>query len=515
MSLYIDKTTYLEYLQCPKNTWLKLHKPELHELFKLSGFEKNLSMNGKIVELCAEKLFPKGVKAAGYKQDPLVGTQKHIALKTSVLFQPTFTFEQFLIRCDILAWDKKAGLYDFYEIKATNSLEENSRQIDHIADASFQAVILKKTGLPLGKIFLVHLNKDYVRDDELEIEKLFLIEDITEKVLAREAQTQKEMRQAREDLFQKQENELVCKCIYCGRSSQCTTFKYSHPEVPEYSVHDLTRIGLSRQKLAGLVDRGIFKLDDIPENFELSAIQKNQIIAHKSQKPLIDITAIKEELKSLDYPLYFLDYETYAPAIPMFKGFRPYQQIPFQFSLHKALDSSSETDNYEYLHEDKSDPSLMIIKELHSLIGSTGSVIVWNQSFEKKINVELAERNPQYKDFLEDINNRIYDLMDIFKAQFYVHPGFAGRTSIKKVLPVLAPELSYLELEIQEGATASQKWYDMVFGATLPFEKEKILNDLVTYCGMDTYAMYAIWKFLVSSAGRLNNPLDGSHQGGK
>ena len=493
---YIDKTTYLEYLQCPKNTWLKLHKPELHGLFESSGFEKNLSVSGKLVESWAEKLFPAGVKTATFKQ-------KHIQLKTPVLFQPTFVFEQFLIRCDILAWDQEQNAWNLYEIKATNSLGENTKQIDHIADVSFQAVILGKSAIPLGKIFIVHLNKDYVRGDILEVEKLFLMEDVTDKVQARQTQTEKEMRQAKLDLLEKQEKDLTCPCLYCGRNSQCTTFKYSHPEVPEYSVHDLARIGTSKQKLANLVGRGIFRIEDIPDDFELSAIQKNQVAACKTNQPLININAIRDEIADLNFPLYFLDYETYASAIPMFKGFRPYQQVPFQFSLHVLNGLGQETENYEYLNEDKFDPSDIIISELRSLIGPLGSIIVWNQSFEKKINQELAERHPEHKEFLENINSRVYDLMDIFRAQFYVHPAFCGRTSIKKVLPVLAPELSYLELQIQEGATASQKWYDMVFGPLVPSEKEKILQDLMDYCGLDTLAMFAIWKFLMTMINKL------------
>jgi hypothetical protein len=498
---FIDKTTYLAYCQCPKNAWLKVNKPELHGLFELSEFEKSLSIMGHEVEMMAQKLFPNGVLIKSFEKDA-VGkdaadvTRQHIDHKTPVLFQPTFVFDGFLARSDILTYDAISDSWNLYEIKASNSLKDTN-EVDFIEDACFQAVIIRNLGIKLAKIFIIHLNKEYVRGDELDIKQLFITEDITKQVLEKERETWKKMNQAKKDIFEKSEQELTCQCIYAGRSAHCTTFAYSHPEVPAYSVHDLARIGSSKKTLRLLIDDGIYDLNDIPPDFHLTEIQSNQLAVYQTNQPIIDLGAIKKELKDLQYPLYFLDYETYASAIPLFKGFHPFQHIPFQFSLHVINGPSDETDNFEYLHQDNSDPSDMIIGELRSLIGPKGSIIVWNKSFEQSINAQLAERNPRHKEFLDDINGRIYDLMDIFKKQFYVHPDFHGKTSIKKILPVLVPESSYKDLEIREGATASQKWYEMIFGDLVPTEKEKILKDLMDYCGQDTYAMYVIWKFLM------------------
>ena len=180
-----------------------------------------------------------------------------------------------------------------------------------------------------------------------------------------------------------------------------------------------------------------------------------------------------------------------------FKQLTPYQQIPFQFSLHIIEKPGAKPEEYGYLHEGDFDPSESIIEELKELVSSKGSIIVWNKSFESKIHAELAVRHPEHKDFLVDLNFRIFDLMDIFRKQIYVHPDTRGKNSLKNVLPALVPGLSYKDLEIQEGATACQRWYDMVFGNSLvPSEKEKILDDLLKYCSLDTYAMYAIWKHL-------------------
>ncbi|MCX6715445.1 MAG: DUF2779 domain-containing protein [Candidatus Taylorbacteria bacterium] len=491
-SVFIDKTTYLAYRQCPKNAWLKVNKPELHALFELSEFEKSLSDMGHMVEVMAQKMFPDAVKDKTGDSVP-------------VLFQPTFIFEGFLARADVMAYDTATNLWNLYEIKASNSLK-NTNELDYIEDVAFQSVIIRNLSLGLGKIFIIYLNKEYIRGDELDIKKLFVTEDATERVMEREKATLNRMHQAKKDILEKSEQELACECIYTGRSAHCTTFAYSHPKVPKYSVHDLARIGSSKNALHSLIDDGIYGLGDIPPDFHLTEIQRNQVMVYQTKRPFSDHKAIKGELAGLQYPLYFLDYETYASAVPLFKGFSPFQQIPFQFSLHVVegfekdsdVADSSIVDNFEYLHQADSDPSLMIIEELHELIGPKGSIIVWNKSFEQSINEQLAERHPEHKNFLDDVNKRIYDLRDIFTKQLYVHHGFEGKTSIKKVLPVLVPEeSSHKDLEIKEGASASKKWYDMVFGNDLvPTEKEIILKDLMDYCGLDTYAMYAIWRFL-------------------
>ena len=158
------------------------------------------------------------------------------------------------------------------------------------------------------------------------------------------------------------------------------------------------------------------------------------ILEHK--KPIIDLMAIKNELSSLSYPLYFLDYETYPSAIPLFNGYKPYQHIPFQFSLHILNEPNGELSHFGYLHQEATDPSQAIITELRKIIGPEGRIIVWHKSFERDRNKELAERNPEHVDFFDDLNDRLYDLEDIFKKQFHVHHGFRGKTSIKKILPV-------------------------------------------------------------------------------
>ena len=184
-------------------------------------------------------------------------------------------------------------------------------------------------------------------------------------------------------------------------------------------------------------------------------------------------------------------------AEPLAKPENSIKFLPPDLGGNTAKDfQDSRLRHHEFLFDGVIDPSLEFLKSLQENIGEKGSVIVWNKGFECKINNELAERQPDFKPLVEAVNTRVYDLMEIFSKQYFVDKNFHGRVSIKKVLPVLVPDLSYKALDIKEGGTASQKWNEMTTGKLSEKEKEKIKQDLKIYCGLDTYAMYAIWKVL-------------------
>ncbi|MCL5071076.1 MAG: DUF2779 domain-containing protein [Actinobacteria bacterium] len=496
MNKFVHKTIYREYLACAKNAWLKLHKKhELQDFFRLSAFEQGILDKGNLTESWAQRLFPQGILIDRHGNDAALLTQSHIEQKTPVLFQATFYHNKFLVRNDVLEYNETSGKWRLYEVKGKNSLEEKTDENDHIEDATFQAIVLKEQGIELEDIFIIHLNKDYVRMNDIDVNQLFTINNITDKVKEREPQTRIKMQQAKIDLLQTNQEALVCNCIYKGRSAHCKTFGYSHAYVPAVSVHDITRI--TQKKLASLINANILNIDDIPDNFDLTDIQENQVNAYKFKKLIFDSMAIKQELDKLVYPLYFLDYESYSSPIPLFNVFTPYQQLPFQFSLYVLTDADAEPVHFEYLHELNSDPSEIIIKTLMERIGPIGSIIVWHKSFEQKINNELGKRHPEYEAFLQNLNSRFFDLEEIFKKQHYVDAGFNGKTSIKNILPVLIPGLSYVTLRIQDGGSASEQWFAMLGANLTETEKNKIANDLRQYCRLDTYAMYRIWQYLL------------------
>jgi hypothetical protein len=488
----LSKTDYLIFRECRKNAWLKIHRPNIFKKSELSEFDKAIIETGNEVEKYARELFQGGVMIEGRDRQAQALTLKHIADKTPVLFQPVFLKDDFLAAVDILKFDSEAKGYFLYEVKSSNEVKEDT----HLSDLAFQCVLLEKMGVPVRKAYIVHLNSEYVRAGALDLVKLFEIEDVTPAVQPLLAHTETEMEIAKQYVSQTKEPSGHCGCIYKGRSRHCTTFQYSNPDVPEYGVHDITRIGSSKAKLAELADNEIFQLENLPDDIELTAIQQNQVDAHIHDRVFIHKDKIAEELKEIVFPLYFLDYETCPAAIPRFDGFSSYQQIPFQYSLHILDDTNGKPRHEEFLSTTRGDPSASFCAALQEHIGNVGSVVVWSKKFECTINKELGERIPTAKAFLDLLNSRVYDLMDIFSQQHYVHKGFKGGTSIKDVLPALAPELSYADLAIKEGGTASQSWDKITSNVIAQSEREQIANDLKLYCERDTYAMFVIWRYL-------------------
>ena len=374
-------------------------------------------------------------------------------------------------------------------------------------DLAFQTNVAKLCGINFNKKYLIRLNKKYIKSGELDYNKLFEFTDKTEIINdVFQSVTKTEMESAYEYLSQISLAISHCPCYYKGRSSHCTTFSISNPEVPEYSVHDLNRIGNSKKYLGELLNEGILKIDDVPEDDRLKPKQKktgekpwkpkklNQVRVYKTQKPIIDVASIKNELDSLTFPLYFLDYETSPRAIPLYNGYRPYQHVVFQYSLHILKSKDSELEHKECLVLD-GDPAEKIVRSLRKDIGDTGSVISWYKSFENSRNKELANLVPAQSDFLNGVIDRTYDLMDIVDKQYYVHHGFKGSSSIKKIQPVIAPDFSYKELGVQNGTDAIEAYRQISSGELVEKAREEKQLQMLKYCEYDTKIMYIIWKF--------------------
>jgi hypothetical protein len=491
--MYISKTTFQHFLSCPKNTWLKLHRPELADRFVVSEFDKHLMEQGNEVESCARNLFPNGIEVVSTGEDACNETVRLMASNTPIIFQATFIEDGFLARNDMLCFDGNNNCWDLYEVKGTNRLKEGSPERDHIVDVTFQVSVLKRANLPLGRFYVIHINKDYIRAGDLDIKSLFITEDVTDKVLEKLSEVENMMAVAKEYLLNEKEPTGSCDCLYKSRRNHCSTFSYSNPQVPEYSVHDISRI--HKTKLEKLVESELFNLNDVPDDLDISDKQRNQVTAHQTQRPVIDKVEIKRELDALKFPLYFFDYEAVGPAIPVFNGYGPYKRIPFQFSLHILRTPGGELEHIEYLHPDLTDPSTQVAKLLKEHIQG-GTVIAWHKSYEAGVDRELGIRLPDYADFLEQMNSSLYDLKDIFADQYYIHDGFHGSASLKKVLPIIDPQLSYKTLDIQQGGDAVDAWWKMVSPNTPKLESEIIAKSLKIYCGQDTYAMYVIWKHL-------------------
>jgi hypothetical protein len=492
--MHITKTDYLEYTYCKKNLWLKKHKPELFKDVELSEFEKKIIEEGNIADEAARNLFPVGTLIQIVGRNAVVPTENFLKLKPSTLFQGAFLFDDFFVQADVLRHNEVLDGWELYEVKATNDVKRVIPH-HHVNDLAFQKIVIEGSGLKVVKTGVIHLNGEYRLKEKVDYNDLFITADLSDEVLEAELEVRQQMEDIKTYLEMKEGKD--CECLYRGRNAQCTTFAYSNPDIPEYSVHDINRIGGSKKLLYDWIDRGIYKLDDIDNPEALKGAKKAQYDAYVAGGPIIKHEAIKGVLGALVFPLYFFDYEGYSSAIPRFDGFGAYEQVPFQYSLH-IMDEDGKLEHEEFLiTEPEGDLTLPLIERMKEDIGVTGSVISWYKSYEAQRNNKLAELHPEHADFLEDLNDRMFDLMTIFSTNLYVDAAFKGSASIKNVLPVLVPELTYKALGIQKGDQAVERWEKMIDSDTPQEEKEQIAKDLLEYCKLDTLAMVRIYEYLV------------------
>jgi hypothetical protein len=464
---------------------MKKYKPELFADNTLSAFDQQLIIQGYEVEMLAQKLFPDGIDAKNMKsqeQAVLLGTAE------TILFQPTFTAHNLQIRADILMVTPD-GLH-IYEVKGSTKKEKLKK--DDLWDVGFQKEVIERTGHKVSKVFLVELNKDFIKDGPINPIDILTVTDVTQQIIDNHIEVKMEIANALKRLSDLTQP-TSCDCYYKIRNNHCDSFAHFYT-IPDYSIHDISR--MTKSKIEKFQKASVESIDDITQYDLLTDIQLNQVTTHQNDQVIIRHQDIQQALAKLTYPLYFLDYETYPSAIPDFDGCFPYQQLTFQYSLHIQHEPGGPLEHREYLHTEATSPLKNIAASLRKDIGDHGSVIVWNKSFEGGRNKELANANPEIQEFLFSLNDRFFDLMTVFSNQFYVHKAFKGKTSIKKVLPVLCPELSYDGLGIKEGGAASNAWRSMIFDDISLEQKELIARDLLAYCKLDTLAMVEILSFI-------------------
>lgn len=480
--------------------WLWLKKFDKDKLPLPDEGLQALFDEGSLFEKYAEKLFPTAVKL-GYKNDNEFSGTKYYALPelttkeiekgTEVILQGRVEAENITSIFDVLERvDNKT--YNLYEIKSSTSVKP-----EHLPDLAFQTIVLEKAGLSVRNVFVLHVNNKYVRQGEIDPAGISEKSDVTEEVREILDETKENILKAFEVLKQKEMPDLSPRHLKQSAdvmNEWLDIMQAINGEFPKYSIYKLA--GPDVKTIAWLEDNGIELLNDIPLDGPLTQKQLRQIEAMKSGVQKIDKEEIKNFLNSLEYPLYFLDYETMSGVIPAFDGYRPYQQVPFQYSLHTLDKLGGELKHKEYLHTNNSDPVPALLEHLQNDFGANGSVISWYMTFEKSRNTEMGKMHPQYEKFLAGVNDRMIDLMVPFSKGWFVDKDFFGKASIKSVLPALLPEFSYKKLNISEGGQAQRVWMQTVLGGKDPDKKEKIMADLLEYCGLDTYAMYAILKYL-------------------
>ncbi len=463
----LSKTDFLLYLDAPMHLWAKAHdalEDQPHSLY-----EQHLFQQGQQVEALARD-YLEDILLPQYDQGDLI-------------WQVAYDDGQYEIRADALIFDQEAQCYDLVEIKSSTSV-----RTPHEIDVTFQVLLLEQL-IKLRHVYILHIDKTYQHSDALDIKCFFTLEAVSDKVEKR----REAVDQWRKDAWRVMQMDEPLPTFACTKPQSCPCPVLCHPDLPERPIYDLPYIG---RKAAKLREMGVTAIEDIPTNFNLTIKQMKHVQAVKTGEAVIDRKVIQDSLSDLQFPLYFLDYETFNPAVPLFPGYRPYEHIVFQYSLYRLAEPDDPLRHADCLITGTGDPAPKIVPHLIKNLGETGSVVVWNKSFEEGRNRDLAEHYPDYADQLLGVNARLFDLMKIFKDGHYVHPDFHGSASLKAVLPVLCPDLDYENLAIKDGEQAMLTWYWLQQGEIPSEQRGEIEAAMREYCKRDTYGMVAIWEHL-------------------
>ena len=490
MNDVITKSLYCSLLSCDRYAWLSRHKPEKYVEKK----QEDVLQNGKEVGELARNLFGDFDLIEFNKNinTMIDETQESVERGTHVIAEASFRFENAFCSVDILKNDIDG--VEVYEVKSSTEIQDI-----YLDDVAFQVYILKHLGYRVKKANIVYLNSEYVRHGDLELDKLFVIEDITELIKPREALVKDNITRILNNLNNKEEIENDIDS-YCFKPYECPFIEYCMKDLPKPNIFDIRRMKIT-DKLK-LYKAGKISFEDlVNENINEKYLQ--QIDFELNDKDdYINKENIEDFLNKLSYPLYFLDFETYQQAIPLYDGVSPYMQIPFQYSLHYINDNTLE--HTEFLGEEGTDPRRKLALSLISDIKPDTCVLAYNMSFEKGVIKNLAKMYPDLSDSLMNIHDNIVDLMVPFYNRDYYTKDMKGSYSIKYVLPALFPDdpsLNYHNLKLIHNGSEAMNAFNTL--TDYDDEQRKIIRkNLLEYCKLDTFAMVKIWQKLNEICGK-------------
>lgn len=485
----LSKSRFVSGIQCDKKLWFDFYRKELKP--EIDDQTQAVFDLGHRIGILAQEMFPNGKDATPENYSDLKpsieNTEKWISEKVKTVYEATFSAKNAFCMLDIL--HRKDDEVWAIEVKSSTSVKDY-----HFTDASLQYFVMKNAGLAPDRFFMMHINNQYVRQGEITSE-IFKLTDITEQVLANQDWVAENLDRLLKMLEIEQEP-LVEIGGHCSSPFGCDYAHHCWKHVPEYSVFNLYRGG---KKGWNLYEQNILKIEDIPDDFALTHFQNLQRNGLQKDETYMDQLAIKNLISRWEFPLYFFDFETVFPAIPVLNGTRPYQQVPFQYSLH-ILEEDGKLTHKEFLAnpEDFSngeDPLKQMVEQLKNDFGTKGNIVTYNQSFEVGRLNDLVKFFPEDADFLHQLVDRIVDLLPVFQGGHCYFPAMKNSASIKSVLPAIAPEFTYDNLEIQDGGSASSLFHQSIENGN--FTDGKLRENLLKYCERDTLAMVVIYQFLV------------------
>lgn len=486
----LSKSRYLNGIQCHKALWIALNEPS--RIPKVDETTQSVFDQGHLVGELAQTLYPDGINVNRPSISENLRDTKSALVLRKPLFEAGFSAARLFCRVDILNPSEGAS-WDIIEVKSTTEIRD-----EHLHDVAFQHYCCLLAGLEVNRCRIIYLDRDYVKNGEIDPAELFKSEDVTERISKFTCGIEERIREMLEMIASAACPDVTvgarCNAPYpCVLQEECWSY------LPENHVMTLY---YGKKLGEDLLNRGIYDISDIPSDVKLNPKQQIQKDCVILGQPYIDRNAIRTFLGILQYPLYFMDFETFMTAIPLYEGTRPYQSIPFQFSVHSVKSPGAEPESFPFLAEGKNDPRPEFLAALQKAVGNNGTVLVYYEAFEKTRLKELAAAFPSYESWVAGVSDRIVDLLGPFKDFSYYHPSQGGSASLKKVMPAVTG-ISYSDLEISHGDIASLRYMQATFGEISMEERTKIKTDLLTYCGQDTGGMVSIVENLTTESQRL------------
>ena len=480
-------------VQCPKMLWMKKHHPEL---FDESVMDESVLRTGLAVGDLAMGLFGDFKEVPyGDLTDMIAETERLLAEGVENIAEASFAYDGMFCSVDILRV-LGGNRVEIYEVKSSTEVHDI-----YYHDVAYQVFVLEKLGFQVEKACLVHINRDYVRGKELEIDKLFTIADLTEMVRGMQPGVAERTRELKEYILNEEEPEMGLGS-HCFDPYDCGFWSHCTEALPRWNVFNVA--GMQKRTKCRYYDQGIISFEDLLTGAKLNDSQRMQISYEiQDLDDYIDAGSIGSFLETLSYPMYFLDFESFQPAVPLYENTRPYDQIVFQYSLDFIETEGGELKHREFLAWPGSDPRRELAEQLCRDIPLGVCTLAYNMTFEKTRIKELADLYPDLADHLMDICYNIRDLMVPFQKKQYYNRAMQGSYSIKYVLPALFPDdpsLNYHNLEgVHNGTEASAAFAEME-----NMSEEELLacrENLLKYCGLDTFAMVKVWEKLREAAG--------------
>jgi hypothetical protein len=481
-SSFLSKTNYLAGLRCARLLWhlynapAKIPPPDQHASALLE--------QGRRVGELAKRLFPGGIEVSGEAKnfaEVLERSRRAVAERKSLL-EPGFAYRNAFSRADVLS-PVRDGRWDIIEVKSATKVKE-----EYLHDLAFQWYVYKGAGVKIRKCFVLHVNKNYVRRGAIDPERLFTRVDVTKHLRPMLVKVPRNIRKMQTVIGMKERPERTMNPM-CGDPDLCPLSEVCWSFLPENNVFTLH--GLKATKAFEWGRRNVLNINDLPGGYPLTARQNIQRETLRRGEPHIDRKQIRTFLSRLKYPLYFLDFESFSTAIPLFDRIRPFEQVPFQFSLQIVRKKGARPEEYGFLGDGTSDPRPDVLGKLRSLLGRSGSIVAYNAQFEKGI---LEGSCSVFKDFLpwwKKTKRRFVDLLEPLRSFAYYHPKQQGSASIKAVLPLLTGS-GYEHLEIVDGMTASLEYLRVTTRNVGHAERERVRKLLEEYCATDTLGMVNI-----------------------